>query len=106
MHRLALIIIALFFFSCGDKEDDPALVFTCSEDDTLKCEKNGEYCLQVFDEETELEASCHPVPDGCEDCDCIQEDQPVVDSCGGFTVCTSLSTSVYSVDCSMPDAEN
>jgi len=99
MTLAVLCLLGLPALGCGSDEDDQASTFACGEDDANRCQKNTEYCLETVEGDTPTGAACHAVPDGCTDCDCIQTDDPVETSCESFTICTSVGTSVFRVEC-------
>jgi len=94
-----LLALATLWTACGKDQTDEASTFSCTEDDSTRCEKDSQYCLRTYDGETQLSGTCYDLPSGCSDCDCIQKDDPVTSTCGGFTSCVSVSTSVFRIDC-------
>lgn len=97
LSQFAFAVI-LTLTSCGADEEENAS-FRCSKDGEVTCNPDEEYCVRTYDGDVQTAASCHPIPEGCSECGCIQEDEPVVDACGGTTACTSVNDSNFRVEC-------
>ncbi len=104
---LVMLSLSLFAFgtttACGPDEEEER-TFKCADDDSLRCDPDTEYCLQTFDGETELSASCEPIPEGCTECGCVDETQTVADTCGFLSICSSINDTNFRVQCE-PETE-
>lgn len=104
MTRALFVAFSLLLttsFACGDKDDEQEEnTYKCSEDDSVRCDRDTEFCLRTYEGDVQKTAECPAIPDGCEDgCDCLTEADIVTETCGFLALCTEINDTNPRVDC-------